>query len=152
MKKMFGLLLIMSVMIITPGCSYLPSSDDSTNVSSDYTSQEYIPPLQTSPELRIKDLPVPAGFVYKPDKSMIIEYGEVIAGIIYYEGAVDAAELIGFYRREMPKYDWNLSSMIERNEVKMIFQKEGKICEIVLRAAAGLSKKSVISIYYAPRS
>jgi len=148
--KGYSSIILLSALIIS-GCAFMPSSEDSNNLSSDYSSQEYAAPLQTSPELRIKDLPIPAGFLYKPDKSMIIEYGNVIAGIINYEGTVDAAELIGFFRREMPKYDWNLTSMIEREDVKMIFQKEGRICEITLKPYSGLAKKTIISVYYAPK-
>ncbi|HBW47877.1 TPA: hypothetical protein DEF17_08125 [bacterium] len=150
MKRIIYLSAVAVAAIQITSCAAFPTAEDSSTTS-DYTSAEYLPPLQTAPELRIKDLPVPAGYLYKADRSMLIEYGNVIAGIINYEGSVDAGELIGFYRREMPKYDWNLTSMIEREEVKMIFQKEGKICEIILKSVGGLSKKSAISIYYAPK-
>jgi hypothetical protein len=123
-------------------------------VEDDYTgtsSTPYIESLQTAPELRIKDLPIPAGYTYQPARSMIIEYGTVQAGIIAYEGTGPAGDLIAFFRREMPRFDWSLSTMIEREEIKMLFEKQGKICELTIRPSSGLSRRNVVSIYYAPK-
>jgi hypothetical protein len=135
------------------GCMPGRTMDDSSTstTSSSGTEVNYLAQIQTAPELRIRDLPIPAGFLYKPDKSMIIEYGAVQAGILVYEGVAEPGELIGYYRREMVKYDWTLVSMIERDEIKMMFQKTGRICELTLKPSPGISKKTLISIYYAPK-
>lgn len=127
--------------------------DDSSSSSATGIGAEvnYLAQIQTAPDLRIRDLPIPAGFLYKPDKSMIIEYGNVQAGIIIYEGTAEAGELVGYYRREMTKYDWTLVSMIERDDVRMMFNKTGRICEVTLRASSGLSRRTTISVYYAPK-
>lgn len=111
----------------------------------------FLPSLQVSPELRIKDLPIPAGYILRSDKSMILEYGQVQAGILLYEGSATAADLVAFYRREMPKFDWNMASMIEREDIRMLFEKTGRNCEIMIRPGTSLSKKTAIFIYYAPK-
>ncbi len=111
----------------------------------------FLPTLQISPELRIKDLPIPAGYLYRTDKSMILEYGQVQAGILLYEGSATAGDLVAFYRREMPKFDWNMMSMIEREDIRIMFEKAGKNCEVMIKSGTSLSKKTVISIYYAPK-
>ena len=125
--------------------------EDDYTLSSGSGATPYVESLQTAPELRIKDLPVPAGFTYRADRSMIIEYGQVQAGNIVYEGSSPAGELIAFFRREMPRFDWNLATMIEREDIKMFFEKQGKICELTIRPASGLVRRSVVSIYYAPK-
>lgn len=135
------------------GCMPGRTMDDesASTTSSGGGEVNYLAQLQTAPELRIRDLPIPAGFLYKPDKSMIIEYGAVQAGILVYEGVAEPGELIAYFRREMVKYDWTLVSMIEREDSKMMFQKSGRICELTLRPSPGISKKTLISIYYAPK-
>ena len=123
-------------------------------VKDDYTLSglsPYVESFQIAPELRIKDLPIPAGFTYRADRSMIIEYGAVQAGIIVYEGTGSAGDLIAFFRREMPRFDWNLLTMIERDDIKMFFEKPGKICEMTIRPASGLMRKSTVTIHYAPK-
>ncbi len=153
MKTSLRIMALAASAAMISACTLGQTTDDSATAASPASSSEiqYLQPLQTAPELRIRDLPVPAGFLYKPDKSMIIEYGQVTAGILAYEGAIEAGEVIGFYRREMPKFEWTLSSMIEREESRLFFQKEGRICEITIRPGAGLGRRTGIFVYYAPK-
>lgn len=140
---------VLAIGLLTSAC--LPGrriEDDYTEAS---VATPYVESLQTSPELRIKDLPIPAGYVYQPARSMIIEFGAVKAGIIVYEGTGPVGDLVAFFRREMPRFDWNLASMIERDEVKMFFEKPGKICEVTIRPATGLARRNVIVIHYTPK-
>jgi hypothetical protein len=153
MTKKFTSAAGIAAVLLATGC--MPGrtvDDDSASTAASSGSEvNYLAQLQTAPELRIRDLPIPAGFLYKPDKSMIIEYGSVQAGILVYEGVAEPGELINYFRREMVKYDWTLVSMIEREDSKMMFQKSGRVCELTLRPSSGLSKKTLISIYYAPK-
>lgn len=110
----------------------------------------YLQPLQTSPELRIRDLPVPAGFVYKPDKSVIFEYGPTLAATMLYEGGSTVGDVIAFYRREMEKFEWTTKAVFEREEVKMIFTKEGRYVSVTIRGTAGLARRTSITIDYIP--
>lgn len=145
----------MPVVLLTialAGCTMPGQTMDESELYTESSSEvSHLPSLQTAPELRIRDLPVPSGYEYNPAHSMIIEYGTVQAGILRYEGSANPGELIGFYRREMPKFDWELSSMVERDEVRMYFQKAGMICEITISPASGLKRKSIIHVYYAPK-
>lgn len=131
-------------------CTMPGQEIDDSELYADSTGA-HLPSLQTAAELRIRDLPVPGGYVYDPRHSMIIEYGSTQAGMIRYEGSAPVGDLIEFYRREMPKFDWTLSTMIEREEIRMFFQKTGMICEITIRPATTLSRKSIIQVYYAPK-
>ncbi|MBL4889086.1 MAG: hypothetical protein JKX97_03565 [Candidatus Lindowbacteria bacterium] len=112
---------------------------------------DYVEELQVAPELRIRDLPIPAGYVYRAKESMILEYGSVQAGIIKYEGPDDVGSLIEFFRKEMPKYEWNMDNMIEMEDTTMIFNKSTRTCKISIRPSGGLSKKTIVSVYYAPK-
>lgn len=132
------------------GCA-VPGSQVADAGDSGEATKEYVHELQTSPELRIPDAPVPAGYAYKPEKSVILEYPGVLAGVLHYEGPDDVAELIAYYRREMPKYEWTLSSMLESDETLMVFDKAGRTCRVGLRSLPGLRSKSVATIYYAPK-
>lgn len=111
----------------------------------------YLRELQIAPELRIKDLPVPAGYRYDPKKSMIIEYSDVKAGIIVYNGPDDPNRLIDFFRREFPSYGWTLTSMIEREVTRMIFDKPDRTTELTITPGGGFGSKTEVTIYYAPK-
>lgn len=118
--------------------------------SADGGDVNYLQPLQTSPELRIRDLPVPAGFVYKPDKSVIFEYGPTLAATLLYEGGSTVGDVIAFYRREMEKFEWTTKAVFEREEVKMIFTKEGRYVSVTIRGSSGLARRTSITIDYIP--
>lgn len=139
------LLTALCLALAVTACTTAGDSMDSSD-----PSLSYVPEMQTAPELRIKDLPLPNGFNYKPEKSMILEYGNTVAGILLCEGPGDPAEVISFFRREMPKFDWTMSNMIERRETRMIFEKQGKTCELSVYPS-GLSKRTAVYVYYAPK-
>lgn len=117
----------------------------------DADAAAYLRELQVAPELRIKDMPVPAGFEYVAKKSMIVEYGSTQAGNIEYVGSGDVSELIAFYKREMGNYDWKLVNLIEMESTTMLFDKPRRSAKVTIGPGSGLSRNSTLNIYYAPK-
>lgn len=134
-------------LLVPTACTAPQTQDSSTTATAD---ANYLQPLQTSPELRIRDLPVPVGFQYRPEKSMIVEYGATLAATLVYDGNSPIGDVIAFYRREMEKMEWTSKAIFEREDVKMIYTKEGRYCAVTLRTASGLSKRTTITIDYVP--
>ena len=145
-----GICLAMMIMVSAIGCAMPGLQTRSSEETTFDSSMALLQELQVAPELRLKDLPVPAGYVYLPAKSMIVEYGSTQAGILYYEGPDDPADLIAFFRREMPKYGWRMESMIERDVARMLFDRPERTAELTI-GSAGLGRKASITIYYAPK-
>ncbi len=138
---------ILAAVLASAACTAPQTQADPASSGGDIN---YLQPLQTSPELRIRDLPVPAGFTYKADRSVILEYGPTLAATLLYEGSSSIGDVIAFYRREMEKFEWTTKAVFEREEVKMIFTKEGRYCAVTLRGSSGLGRRTTITIDYVP--
>lgn len=143
-----GLLAVSAVAVI--GLSSCTAPQTRTDATSGTAEVNYLQPLQTSPELRIRDLPVPAGFLYKAERSVVLEYGPTMAATLLYEGTAPIGDVIAFYRREMEKFEWVTKAVFEREEVKMIFTKEGRYVAVTLRGSSGLARRTSITIDYVP--
>lgn len=140
-------LAVLAAVTVSAACTAPQTQTDPLATGGDVN---YLQPLQTSPELRIRDLPVPAGFTYKADRSVILEYGPTLAATLLYEGSSPIGDVISFYRREMEKFEWTTKAVFEREEVKMIFTKEGRYCAVTLRGSSGLGRRTSITIDYVP--
>jgi hypothetical protein len=81
---------------------------------------------------RFEDLPVPATMNLMRSDSYIFEAGGFRAGILVYEGKDDPADLVKYYRENMPQHNWKLVSVFEHEEANMVFQKPGWSCNITI--------------------
>jgi hypothetical protein len=79
---------------------------------------------------RFEDLPVPATMSLVRGESYAIEAGGLRAAILVYEGKDDPAELVKYYRENMPQHNWKLASVFEREEATLIFRKPGWNCAV----------------------
>ncbi|RMH54407.1 MAG: hypothetical protein D6679_13740 [Candidatus Hydrogenedentota bacterium] len=138
-------------LILAAGCT-LPEKQADEGSGLAVEEEGVVEELQPAAALRIPDLPVPAGFTYDAAKSMILEYGDVLAGTVYFQGPAEVGAVIEFFRKEMPNYDWQLVSMIEREKVRMVFDKPGKIAQVTISPRQGFAKGSGIFVYYAPKT
>lgn len=79
---------------------------------------------------RFKDVPAPDNFKLDEAKSFVYETPSLKAGILLYTGTGKRADVVNFYKDEMPLYGWKLVNIFEHQGVDMIFDKEGWNCRI----------------------
>jgi len=132
MKRTFTLLLLVAGLImLTTGCATVPRS--STSSTSDMG--EPIKALMVSGELKFDDVPVPAGFKVVQDESYLFENDLVRVGLLKYFGRAQRAELVSFYKEQMPLYNWSLVNVIDYEKSILNFEKGGEIVTISLEGS-----------------
>ena len=81
-------------------------------------------------KFRFEDVPVPSSMTLDEDKSFIFETKFIRAGILVYRGDFITSELISFFKKRMPEYQWELISSFEHRDTLMTFLKDGWSCVI----------------------
>ncbi|MDD5731220.1 MAG: hypothetical protein PHN57_08885 [Candidatus Omnitrophica bacterium] len=119
------------------GCASLSNRDSSSQS------------LRTQPLLKFSDLPVPVGFKILADESYSFESSGMRVGLLKYKGKATTAQLVNFYKEQMPMYNWSLLNITEYGECIMNFEREQESC-IVNITPYGSS--SVISLAMGPKS
>lgn len=103
--------------------------------------QEEVPPptppastTQTQDSLHayydFDDIPVPSDMKLVPKKSILFESTAVKAGVVSFEGRVDAVSLFDFYVNTMPQENWSLRSYFKYGQYILVFEKPTKDCII----------------------
>ncbi|MFQ5912406.1 MAG: hypothetical protein ACE5JS_04420 [Nitrospinota bacterium] len=80
----------------------------------------------SAPQYRFEDVPVHPGLKMDQKKTFIFETQSLKAGILVYYGNESIAEVVDFFKVEMPKHAWRLINAIEaRGTASLNFDKEG---------------------------
>ena len=74
---------------------------------------------------RFNDIPSPSGMTLNRKESFIYETGASRTGLLIYEGKGEVDQLAGFFKQQMPNYQWRLVSNFEVKNVMLSFIKEG---------------------------
>lgn len=158
LQKVVGLTILLAGMsVYSVGCESLPgptiADPGNTEVSSPEAGQsdpDATPGKEqkVGKSYRFTDVPVPAKFKIVRDKTFIYEAGSFKAGIITYVGWAKLDALAGFYKKNMPEYDWEMVSIFEHDDVTMVYSKEGWSCTVHL--TAGKIRGSRIRIQIGP--
>ncbi len=83
-------------------------------------------PETLAPQYRFEDVPVHPKLKIDSRESFILETQSLKAGILVYHGSESIAEVVEFFKTEMPKHAWRLLNSIEaRGTVSLNFDKEG---------------------------
>ncbi len=125
------------------------SGDGATDAAGDAAPAG--PTLVTATNLRFQDLPVPASFEYQPDRSFVFENADLRAGQMVYEGDATQTELAAYYREEMARFDWRLVSSLERDFVRLSFEKPSAPSEVLMEPAGRLTRRVRATLIYVPR-
>ena len=88
--------------------------------------------LTTASAYRFNDIPAPSGMTLNRKESFIYETGATRTGLLVYEGKGELDQLAGFFRQQMPNYQWRLLSIFELKNVMLSFIKEGWISVIYI--------------------
>lgn len=79
------------------------------------------------------DVPVPANFDYRPDKSWAYITGSVRTTSIKYIGSARTEDLLEFYRKQMPQSGWMEKMTLGVDSKKAVgFQKNYEQCRIII--------------------
>ncbi|MDQ7031934.1 MAG: hypothetical protein Q9M37_04355 [Desulfonauticus sp.] len=76
------------------------------------------------------DIPVPKDMKLLPKKSIVFESPTLKAGVVYFEGRVDAVSLFNYYVNTMPQENWSLRSYFKYGQYILVFEKPTKDCII----------------------
>lgn len=104
------------------------------------------PPPPPPPTYRFEDVPVPSTMNLVRTESYIFEAGGLRAAIMVYEGKDDPAELVKFYRENMPQHNWKLISVFEHEEANLTYRKPGWNLTISIIKKAMQSTRLVIFV------
>ncbi|GEM_PF-6915603 len=128
--------------------SFFSCEFSSINLKSDETnSSSQTTPL---PNFRYDDLPIPNNFTLIGDESFSYEADKFRTGILKYQAKDDYKNVANFFKGELPKYNWNLVSSIEfQNILQLIFEKDSWISVISIKQK---SSKTFLSIAIGPKS
>jgi len=79
------------------------------------------------------DVPVPANFEHRPDKSWAYVTGSVRTTSIKYIGSARTEDLLEFYRKQMPQSSWMEKMTLGVDSKKAVgFQKNYEQCRIII--------------------
>jgi hypothetical protein len=141
MKRLLTVAMLLMVGISISGCmqkTVTPESAGPTEAASPAAAY------------RFEDLPVPATMNLIRSDSYIFESGGFRAGILVYEGKDDPAELVKYYRENMPQHNWKLTSVFEHEQANLVFQKPGWNCNITISKSAVPMQPTRLTILIGP--
>ncbi len=138
MLKNFALLFALASAFALSACAALQAPPEAP-------SQEEI-----SRHYRFPDVPFPKDFKLDRDKSFIYEAKEsnTKVGRLYYKGYDSISHVVEFYQNEMINNGWTEVRIIEHSGTIMLFEKESKICHVIVQS--GLTT-STVEIQIGPR-
>jgi len=138
MKKLLAVAILLVVGVSISGCMQRVAAPESAA-----PTEAPAPPAAT---YRFEDLPVPATVNLVRSESYIFEAGNLRAAILVYEGKDDPADLVKYYRENMPQHNWKLVSVFEHEEATLTFQKPGWNCRISIVKRAMQTTKLMIEV------
>ena len=108
------------------------------------------PHKDTYPLSRFSDIPVPSRFEFDRSKSFIYESGSgsVKVGRLFFKGWVSQESVITFFENEMINNGWTLVRVIENNGTMLLYQKENRVCTVILDSTLG---QSTVEIQIGPK-
>ena len=117
MKKGFVAILVILFSVSLIGCATWPPQKKSAQ------EPKVKAPLVVAEDLKFDDVPSPNGFKLAPKESFVFKNDYTRVGLLKYAGRPTAAEVIGFYRRNMPLYGWELVNVVEYKKTIMNYEK-----------------------------
>ncbi len=127
--KLVLTLLLCSLVVIGVGCS----RSTATTAANPAEPVEDLPSgVPISPESRIPDIPVPAGFNFDRDHSFVFQNSRMDVGRMQYIGKAPVEDIAQFYLDEMTQRNWDLLNVTEHGTIMLFFEKPDKSCQVLL--------------------
>ena len=144
-------IVILAGMVVCSGCTTTGGGRRSSadRSSSDTVDMNVPEQLQVAVDLRIDDIPVPAGFKLDVADSFAFQNDYTRVGLLRYTGRAGVDEVVDFYKEQMPLYNWVLVNVIEYERSLLNFEKDKQSCIIICE---GSRSRTVLTIATAPKS
>ncbi|MFO8084107.1 MAG: hypothetical protein R6U27_07300 [Desulfobacterales bacterium] len=146
MKKSIFLLAIMSISIMT----FLACT--STSVKKDSAAGQVDAPagkVMANQYYEFSDVLIPGELKVKPNRSSIYRTPGFAAGLLVFQGRIDAGSLSSFFESNMAKDNWRYSAAFKYNPLILIFEKENRACVIRIEESTFWTH---VEIWMAPTS
>lgn len=105
--------------------------------------------LDVASILRFEDIPVPSGYKIIEQESFAFQNDETRVALLKYSGSNIADQVVGFYKEQMPVYNWSPINIIEYERKILNYEKESESCIVTIEA---LGRKSIVTIAISPKS
>ncbi len=106
--------------------------------------------LQASSETRFPDVPLPVGVKEDRERTFVYESQALQIGRMVYTSRHSVNEVAQFYIREAPKYNWELTSVLQAEGAHLSFEKPGKRMQVVVVVSGIVNGGSLLIINFTP--
>jgi hypothetical protein len=80
-----------------------------------------------------KDVPIPGELKLDTNRRSVYMDSRVVAGVLFFEGRIEALSLAAFFEERMPQDGWRLINTFRyQKDYQLSFQKEGAFCQITI--------------------
>ncbi|MBW2147588.1 MAG: hypothetical protein JRI22_11260 [Deltaproteobacteria bacterium] len=80
-----------------------------------------------------KDVLIPGDLKLNAKRRSVYMDDRVVAGVLFFEGRVDARSLAAFFEEKMPQDGWRLiNTFRQRKDYQLSFQKERAFCQVTI--------------------
>ena len=103
---------------------------------------ELSPTKDSYPLSRFSDIPMPSSFEFDRTNSFIYESsnGSLKVGRLFFKGWASQEKVTTFFENEMINNGWALVRIIQHDNTMLLYQKEERVCTIVLSSSLGKSR------------
>lgn len=126
LKLVFSIF-VCALFVIGVGCSRMGASTASNPVP---PGEELPLGMPISPDSRIPDIPVPAGFTFDREHSFVFQNSRMDVGRMQYVGKAEIGDVAQFYLDEMTQRNWTLLNVTEHGTILLFFDKVDKSCQV----------------------
>jgi len=134
------------ILILTCGVFVLSGCTTTSDKDKGILNQDLLEPQAI---MKFADIPVPAGFVFRPQDSYAFESSGVRVGLLKYKGKAKIEQVATFYKDQMPIYNWNLLNIVEYGDRLLNFDRDSESCIINLLPRG---RNVLITITVGPKS
>lgn len=150
-------IVVISCLVITSGCGSLPwkkkkEQPPPVELLDETKAQvgDKLPAGETSlvpgPQ-RFKDVPLPDKVKEDFERSYVYESSTLQVGRMVYTIRADINDIVQFYVKECPKYNWKLDNFIQGDGVQLNYSKEGKKLQVnVHPQGLGRPKRLILTL------
>jgi hypothetical protein len=128
MKKQ--LIMVMAILFFCTACSGIGGTQQNTQNPTEPPASQAVNPDDVDSYYDFDDVLVPKEMEIDDKKSLIFESPNLKAGMMYFEGRVDAVSLFDFFANSMPKDGWHTTSSFKYGRYIIGFEKTNKDCII----------------------
>ncbi len=146
LKNNVTLITLISLLLISSGCSAIKSSSSATGQDGDPDSSKTI--VENAPyySKEFSDLLIPGELEFNNDKTMSIRTESFAGGILNFSGRVEMNSLADFFASTMTKNGWKLTGTIKHKEILLAFVKPYKTCMLRI-SKSGLGTRTEVYAY-----